>query len=100
MAAYFIAQNLDVLTYTWLKGRFPNLLWLRNNASTWGSQIVDTAIFCTVAFAGTYETPVVLGIMISTYVLKLIVAALDTPFLYITRVVVRLRPSLLEQSPE
>ena len=98
MTAYLLSQNLDVVTYTWLKERLPNHLWLRNNVSTWSSQIVDTAVFCTVAFVGMYTRSVLTGIMISTYLLKILVAALDTPFIYLTRPIVRLRPSILERS--
>jgi uncharacterized PurR-regulated membrane protein YhhQ (DUF165 family) len=53
-------------------------------------------VFCAVAFAGVYTTSVLTGIMISTYLLKILVAAIDTPFIYLTRPVVRLRPSILE----
>jgi uncharacterized integral membrane protein (TIGR00697 family) len=97
ITAYILSQNLDVITFTWLKGKFPKLLWLRNNASTWSSQIVDTALFCTIAFAGLYRIRIVAGIMLSTYLLKIVVAALDTPFIYVTRILVRLKPSLLDE---
>ncbi len=97
ITAYILSQNLDVITFTWLKGKFPNLLWLRNNASTWSSQIVDTALFCTIAFAGLYQMRIVAGLMLSTYLLKIVVAALDTPFIYVTKILVRLRPSILEE---
>jgi len=96
MLAYILSQNLDVLSYIWLKTKYPRHLWLRNNASTWTSQIIDTAVFCSAAFAGVYETTVLLGIILSTYILKIIVAALDTPFLYLTKLVVRFRPSLIK----
>jgi uncharacterized integral membrane protein (TIGR00697 family) len=96
MAAYVLSQNLDVLTYTWLKERFPKQLWLRNNGSTWSSQAVDSLVFCTIAFSGIYPLRIVLGIIISTYLLKVVVAALDTPFIYLSRVLVRLRPSIAE----
>ena len=95
--SYILSQNLDVYTYTWLKRIFPKQLWLRNNGSTWSSQIVDTVLFCTIAFAGSYEIVIVAGIMLSTYILKVVVAALDTPFMYLTRTVVRLRPSILKE---
>lgn len=96
MVAYVISQNLDVITYIWLKEKFPKQLWLRNNGSTWSSQIVDTAVFCTIAFAGMYHLSIVAGIILSTYLLKIVVAAIDTPFIYLTRVSVRFRPSLLD----
>jgi uncharacterized integral membrane protein (TIGR00697 family) len=96
MAAYVLSQNLDVLTYTWLKDRFPKQLWLRNNCSTWSSQAVDSVVFCFIAFAGVHPLRIVLGIIISTYMLKVIVAVLDTPFIYLSRVLVRLRPVIAE----
>jgi uncharacterized integral membrane protein (TIGR00697 family) len=95
MVAYVVSQNLDVATFIWLKKRFPKQLWLRNNGSTWSSQIVDTGLFCLIAFAGIYDTPVVLGIILSTYLLKIVVAAIDTPFIYVTKIIVRLRPSIM-----
>jgi uncharacterized integral membrane protein (TIGR00697 family) len=95
MVAYVVSQNLDVMTYIWMKTRFPKQLWLRNNGSTWSSQIVDTGLFCLIAFTGIYDTPVVLGIILSTYLLKIIVAAIDTPFIYITKIIVRLKPSII-----
>ncbi len=95
MAAYLVAQNLDVLSYNWLKRKVPSQLWVRNNGSTWTSQLADSAIFCSFAFIGVYETRVLLGIILSTYILKVIVAAIDTPFLYLTKLIVRVRPKIL-----
>ncbi len=98
MLAYILSQNFDVTVYVWLKKRFPSQLWVRNNGSTWGSQVIDTAVFCFAAFAGTYETGTVLQIIISTYILKLIVAIIDTPFIYLTKLIVRLRPSIIHHA--
>jgi uncharacterized integral membrane protein (TIGR00697 family) len=95
MTAYVLSQNLDVISYTWLKELFPDQLWLRNNGSTWSSQIVDTGLFCTIAFAGMYPLGILMGIMLSTYLMKVLVAALDTPFIYATKAIVRLRPTIL-----
>jgi uncharacterized integral membrane protein (TIGR00697 family) len=61
------------------------LLWLRNNASTVVSQLLDSAIFCTIAFWGLFPVNVFWEIMLSTYVIKVAVAALDTPFIYLAR---------------
>jgi uncharacterized integral membrane protein (TIGR00697 family) len=97
MAAYVVSQNLDVVTYTWLKEHVPNQLWLRNNGSTWSSQIIDTGLFCTIAFAGMYPLRILMGIMLSTYALKVLVAALDTPFIYATKAIVRRRPAILRE---
>ena len=96
MLAYILSQNFDVVFYIWLKNKFPRQLWIRNNGSTWVSQIIDTAVFCTAAFSGIYETEVLISIILSTYILKIIVAAIDTPFIYLTKLIVRTRPSLLK----
>jgi uncharacterized integral membrane protein (TIGR00697 family) len=96
MIAYILSQNFDVLTYVWLKRKLPKQLWIRNNCSTWSSQIIDTVVFCIIAFAGVYERQVVIGIIASTYLLKVVVAAIDTPFIYLTKLLVRMRPHLLQ----
>ncbi len=96
MAAYIVAQNLDVLTYNWLKKKVPSQLWVRNNGSTWTSQLADSVIFCLLAFTGMYELRVIVGIVLSTYLLKVLVAVIDTPFLYLTKPIVRLRPHIIE----
>ncbi len=96
MLAYLISQNMDVVTYGWLKSIAPNQLWIRNNGSTWSSQMIDTIIFCLAAFTGVYSFKVLTGIIISTYILKVIVAAIDTPFIYLTKVLVKIKPSIIE----
>jgi uncharacterized integral membrane protein (TIGR00697 family) len=85
MVAYLIAQNLDVLLYDWLK-KITNAkyLWLRNNGSTFVSQLVDSIIFTTIAFAGIYPLT---QLIIFTYLIKIIVAILDTPFIYLTKII-------------
>lgn len=96
MLAYLISQNLDVTTYGWLKKIAPKHLWLRNNGSTCSSQIVDTIVFCSAAFIGVYNTKILMGIIASTYLLKLIVAIIDTPFIYLSKLLVRKKPSILK----
>ncbi len=85
LAAYLLSQLHDVWFYQLLKIKTRGrLLWLRNNASTWVSQLIDSVTFSIVAFAGTFAWPVVFQIILSTYVLKIIVAAIDTPFVYLS----------------
>lgn len=83
MLAYFVAQFHDVWAFDWwrrrTKGRY---LWLRNNASTFVSQALDTVIFSTIAFYSVLETRTIVAIMYSEYPLKLIYALLDTAPLY------------------
>jgi uncharacterized integral membrane protein (TIGR00697 family) len=60
-------------------------MWVRNNVSTILSQGVDTLIFVTIAFLFVYEASVLLQIYASTFILKVIIALIDTPFLYIAK---------------
>jgi len=87
LLAYAISQTHDVWAYHFLKKRFPSpkLIWVRNNASTAVSQLIDSVIFTIVAFAGKFPPDVLFEIVLSTYLLKVIAAIADTPFIYIAR---------------
>ncbi|MCK4715653.1 MAG: queuosine precursor transporter [Candidatus Marinimicrobia bacterium] len=85
MVAYLISQLHDIWIYHFIRTKTKSrMLWLRNNASTWTSQLIDSLIFSLIAFIGIFPFKIVLQIIISTYLLKIIVAALDTPFLYLS----------------
>lgn len=88
LLSYVISQRLDVFLYhfIWEKtGKTEKGLWLRNNGSTMLSQLADSVIFVTVAFAGTMPWNVFAQIMLTNYLFKVIVAVCDTPFAYIAR---------------
>ena len=84
LIAYLVSQHHDVFAFHFwrqkTKGRF---LWLRNNASTMVSQVLDTGIFITIAFWGTVPTAVLINMLLSQYLTKLVIAAGDTPFCYL-----------------
>jgi len=84
MIAYIVSQHHDIVSFHFwknkTKGRF---LWLRNCASTMVSQAIDSVIFCTIALWGLFDIKIWLQILATTYVLKWIVAVMDTPFIYI-----------------
>ena len=84
-AAYGISQVHDVWAYAKMKSRKPEgrWIWLRNNVSTMVSQAIDSLIFVTIAFAGSIPSSDFWQIALSTYVLKWIVAAADTPLVYL-----------------
>lgn len=84
MIAYLISQNLDTFLYDYIRRKWKPL-WLRNNGSTWVSQLIDTIVFCSIGLLGTVPMRGWVQILLSTYFLKIIIAALDTPYLYITR---------------
>lgn len=84
LAAYMLSQRHDVWAYHFWSKRFPkdNQIWLRNNLSTAVSQLIDSTLFVLIAFWGVFETSVLWEIFLTTYFLKFIVAAADTPFVY------------------
>lgn len=92
LTAYLISQNHDVWAFHfWKKKTKGKHLWIRNNASTIVSQLLDNIIFTWIAFVGlfglfgweqVFEWSIIFQIFWVSYVIKLIVAVVDTPFLY------------------
>ena len=60
-------------------------LWLRNNGSTLVSQIINTFLFTVIAFAGTYDFKTLMSIFGSSYVIYIFTSLLDTPVVYLAR---------------
>jgi uncharacterized integral membrane protein (TIGR00697 family) len=87
LIAYVLSNYHDIWAYAFWKQKKPgrNTLWLRNNLSTFVSQAIDTLVFTLIAFWGVFPTEVLIEIMITTYVLKWVVALCDTPFIYLAR---------------
>lgn len=88
LTAFIVSQSFDVYFFQKIKSKLPanKFLWIRNNGSTIVSQLIDTAIFVPIAFMNEgLGFDIVLGIAISTYLIKVMVAALDTPFIYLAK---------------
>jgi len=85
--AFAISQFHDVWAFHAWKKRLPGTryLWIRNNASTMISQLIDTAVFVGIAFIGVFPRSVLIELFWTTYLLKFIVAALDTPLVYLAK---------------
>ncbi|MFD2915672.1 queuosine precursor transporter [Psychroserpens luteus] len=84
MSAYLFAQFIDIQVYHfWKKLTKGKHLWLRNNFSTWFSQFIDTfsVLFLLCSFEILPWTSF-RGLLISGFIFKVLVAFLDTPFLY------------------
>jgi hypothetical protein len=86
MLAYACAQFTDnYLYHFWKRVTKGKHLWLRNNGSTWISQLIDTAVVNSIlfyiGFGMDFWTGA--GIMFTIYWHKLILAALDTPLVYL-----------------
>ena len=86
LTAYACSQACDIWAYHYLrlrtKGRF---LWLRNGAATLVSQLIDSVVFCFLAFYALYPRQVLLEILLTTFLFKTLVTCLDTPFIYLAR---------------
>ncbi|RLI80310.1 VUT family protein [Archaeoglobales archaeon] len=93
LTAYLISQFHDVWAFEfWKRKTKGRYLWLRNNASTMVSQLIDNLTFTTLffvvfnpefvsalGFRGIFE------IFITSYIMKFVVAICDTPFIYISK---------------
>ena len=55
-------------------------LWLRNNVSTCTSQLIDSAVFVGIAFYGVFPIG---EMIIGQWIVKMLIAALDTPLVYL-----------------
>lgn len=84
LIATLVAQLWDIYVFEWVKKKTGDrMLWLRNNISTMGSQLLDTTLFYLVAFYGIIPNEVLPMLIIGTYLLKVLVAFIDTPLVYV-----------------
>lgn len=86
MCAYLVAQLIDVKLFHFFKNLTKGKhLWLRNNGSTMGSQLIDTLIVNSFLFYGAYNMGFWMGlqIMIVIYLYKMAIAWIDTPLIYL-----------------
>ena len=85
MLTYLFAQFIDIQIYHfWKRLTKGKHLWLRNNFSTWFSQFVDTfTIVLLLCSFGIIDWANFKGLLISGFLFKVLIAALDTPFLYL-----------------
>ena len=85
MMAYLFAQFVDIQIYHyWKRITKGKHLWFRNNCSTFLSQFVDTAtVLLLLCFFGEIDWSLFSGLLLAGFLFKVIIAALDTPFLYL-----------------
>ncbi|SHH44791.1 queuosine precursor transporter [Halobaculum gomorrense] len=99
LVAYVISQNWDVIAFHRIR-EFTggDMLWLRNVGSTATSQLIDTIVFTLVAFAvapavfglgPALPTSVLVSLIVGQYIVKLLIALVDTPLVYAAVAVVR-----------
>ena len=95
MVAYLISQHHDIWLFQfvsrWTRGRH---LWFRNNLSTWISAFIDNTIFSVLAWVVFAPEPIgwqplIFTFILGTYLVRVVVAVLDTPFVYLARRLIR-----------
>ena len=84
MMAYLSAQFVDIRIYHYWKNLTQGKhLWLRNNFSTFSSQIIDsTTVILLLCSFQVLPWELFWGLVVSSVIFKVLVAAIDTPFLY------------------
>lgn len=85
MAAYLTAQFIDVQLFHFWKGLTKGKhLWLRNNASTFTSQFIDTfTVLLLLCFFNVISWEYFWGLLWNGFLFKVVVALLDTPVIYL-----------------
>ena len=85
MMAYLLAQYIDIGIYHfWKRVTRGKYLWLRNNFSTFSSQFIDTfTVILLLCLFGVLSWDNFYGLVISGFAFKVMIAVLDTPFLYL-----------------
>lgn len=96
LTAYWVSQSWDVYFFHKLRTAYVNKhgstaggRWIWNNASTMTSQILDTLVFIGISFGLGFGWlfdrtmwPTLGAMFIGQYVLKFLLAAIDTPIFY------------------
>lgn len=85
MIAYLLAQYVDIHIYHfWKKLTKGRHLWIRNNFSTFISQFIDTAaVLLLLCYFGEIVWSKFMTLLLSGFLFKILIAALDTPLLYL-----------------
>ena len=83
---YLVANIADVYIFNKLKDKMNGKkMWLRNNVSTIVCNCLENFGFIFLAFVGIYDLKTIFTIALSTSIIEMIVAIMDTPFLYIAK---------------
>ena len=82
---FVIIQRTDIWIYHWIYKKTKGAkLWLRNIVSTTISQFLDSILFFGLAFYGTIPNNVLVSIMLTAFIMKFMIALVDTPFIYLS----------------
>lgn len=85
VSLYFVANILDVHLYHFIKDRIGGGMWIRNNVATMTCQTLQAFFFCFFSFFGVFGMKTIVELSLTTAIVECVVAAFDTPFLYLAR---------------
>lgn len=86
IAAFLIAQIVDVTVFWWVRERTgARLIWARATGSTVVSQLIDTVVVIGIAFwlPGKLSAEQFVGAVTTSYTSKLVIALALTPLIYL-----------------
>lgn len=105
LIVFVIVQYLDVWLYhkVWditakRSGERSRYLFIRNNAATMLSQLINAILYNIFAFGGIYPKRTMVQIIISTLIIYFITSLADTPFIYMARKIGRDRRAVSEDN--
>lgn len=83
LIAFLVAEYQDVWSFFFFREKLGvKFFWLRSLLSNIWSQLVDSALFMVIAFAGVYETHTLISIILTWWIYKVVMGALYTPLSY------------------
>ena len=92
ICAFLVSQILDASLFSWIKSKTgERFIWLRSTGSTLVSQLIDSYIVLYIGFVlpGTLSFNDFMAIAPTNYVLKIVIAILLTPLIYLGHFIIR-----------
>ena len=92
ICAFLVSQILDASLFSWIKSKTgERFIWLRSTGSTLISQLIDSYIVLYIGFVlpGTLSFNDFMTIAPTNYVLKIVIAILLTPLIYLGHFIIR-----------
>ena len=92
ICAFLVSQLLDASLFSWIKFKTGDrYIWLRSTGSTLFSQLIDSCIVLYIGFVlpGSLSFAEFMRIAPTNYILKIIIAILLTPFIYLGHYLIR-----------
>ncbi len=99
IASFSVTQTADIYIFSWIRGKTNGrFLWLRNNISTFTSQLMANCLFLSIAFLGTMPLETWFVLFATNLAGRIILALIDTPLVYAgVNLVRKAHPSLKEK---